>query len=542
MRQLKSCLVLLCSLLLFGFSVTEAAAFWGADYLVTINGTEFAEDAYRHWWDEWQDPGMKVHESVDEFVDFMLLSQEASDMQLFENPGYKKKLKVFLKVRALMQLKGEEIDAHKVIPPREELWQAYLKGYTPILNLRMIAVQDEEQANVIEQFIAQGVAFDKLAEAAGLDKVAEQLESTGPMRYTRIPEQLRNAVISLKQAEVVGPVKYGHAWYFLEVMERQDGTDEDFESLKQNLIRENLKRQESRLTQELLQRLRGEYQVEIDRELIESIGPDGPAEADAGKIAIIIGDLKIPASFVFASIQKTQKTRGHAKRDAEDFAASKSRIINDILVQVLTEKAALDRHYEEVPPLKYVYDFYSQYRLVKEFEETVIRPQVKVTDKDIEAYYKDNVEQFSSKGLLEYAQVTTNESKLAEQISQQLKNGADFFTIMQPISPAGVETKKEPLADLRPVIREAVESLASGQVVTVVEGADTHFIKVIRSVEREVTPLPRVREMISKSLEKQFFNDIRSDYVKQLRDRSVIKVNKSAWKSLREQLLKEDAS
>ena len=93
---------------------------------------------------------MAVHDSIDPFVDFMLLAQEADDMQLFDNPAYRKKLDVFLKVRSLMQLKAEEIDAKKVIPPREELWQAYLKEYTPILNLRMIAVQEEGQCKQSE--------------------------------------------------------------------------------------------------------------------------------------------------------------------------------------------------------------------------------------------------------------------------------------------------------------------------------------------------------------------------------------------------------
>lgn len=542
MSQLKNCLVLLCGLLLFVLPVTDAAAFWGGDYLIQINGEDYSEQDYRHWWNEWQDPGMKVHESVDEFVDFMLLSQEAKDMQLFDNPNYKKKLAVFLKVRSLMQLKGEEIDAHKVIPPREELWQAYIKEYTPTLNLRMIAVQDEEQASVIEQFMQQGMAFDKLAGAAGLGEVAEQLESTGPMRFTRIPEPLRNAVLPLKQGETVGPVKYGHAWYFLEVMERLDGSDEDFEGLKQNLIRASLKRQEAQLTQKLLEQLKTEYDVSVDQPLIDSIGPEGPSKEDTDRIAVTIGELKIPASFVFASIEKTQKTRGHAQRQAEAFNESKSRIINDILVQVLTEKAALERHYENFPPLKFIYEFYSKYRLIKEFEESVIRPQVKVTDEDIQAYYQQNQDQFSRKGIIEYAQVTTNENALAEQIKQKLKNGEDFFTIMLPVSPAGVPMKKEPLVNLRPSIQEAVKSLASGQIATIVDGENTHFVKVIRAVETNVIPLDQVREMIVKSLEKQFFNDIRAGYVQQLRDRSTIKVNKRSWKALREQLQEENAS
>lgn len=538
---IKSYLALL-SILLLGLPVADATAFWGGEYLVQINGQEFTEQDYRHWWQEWQDPGMAVHESVDPFIDFILLAQEASDMQLFENPRYKKKLDVFLKVRALMQLKAEEVDAHKVIPSREELWQAYLQEYTPILDMQMIAVQEQEQATAIEKFMAQGEAFDQLADAAGLADIAEQLDSTGPMRYTRIPEELRAVALQLKPGEAGGPVRYGHAWYFLKVKQRQDGSDEDFESLKQNLIRSSLKQQENELTQELLDRLKSEYQVSVDQALIDGIGPEGPEKEDAEKIAITIGDLKIPASFVFASIKKTQKSRGHAQREAEALENSKNRVVNDILVQVLTEKASLDRHYEQIPPLKYTYDFYRKYRLIKEFEDTVIRPQVKVTDADIEAFYRENSEQFSQAGLLEYAQVTTNERELAERISMKMKNGAEFFSVMEPISPSGVPIKKEPLARLKPVIQEAVKKLSSGQITTVVDGPNTYFIKVVRAAETKLMPLEQVREMIIKSLEQQFFNDIRANLVRLLRERSSIKVNDQNWKSLRKQLLEESAT
>lgn len=535
---LRLLLVLLVSLVCL--PVTGASAFWGSDYLVVINDTEFTEEDYRHWWNEWQDPGMAVHESLDDYIDFMLLAQEARDMQLTENPSYRKKLSIFLRVRALMQLKGEEIDAKKQMPGKDELWAAYIKEYTPTLNLQMIAVQEEEQADVIKRFMAEGVPFEGLAAAAGLKSVAEQVESTGALRYTRIPEALREAVLPLQVGEQAGPVRFGHAWYFMKVTERIEGTEEDFESVKQALIRKSLKRQENELTRELLERLMEEHEVEVDRELIAAIGPEGPSAEDADKIAITIGNLKVSAAFVFAAVQKTQKIRGQAVRKKEDFEASRERIVNDILVQTLTEREALARHYEKIPPLKYIFDFYSQYRLIKEFEETVVRPEVKVTAADIEAYYQENADKFTREGMIEYVKVTTNESGLAEQIGRQLKNGEDFFVVMEPISPSGIKIEKKPLSQLPPVIRDAVGTLASGQVTTIVEGSDSHFIKVVRSAEKQLLPLEKVQNMIEDLLKKQRFKELRASYVQRLRERSVIKENKGAWKALRKQLLEEE--
>jgi parvulin-like peptidyl-prolyl isomerase len=529
-------------LLLLAVAVLPAYSFWGEDYLVKVNDQPFSKDDYQSWWSEWQDPGMAVHDSVDEFVDFMLLSQEAADMQLSDSPSYKKKLDVFLRVRALMQLKAEEVDALKVIPPREELWDAYVEKYTPVLDLTMIAVQDEEQANAIAQFQEQGVDFAQLTEAAGLGKVAEQMEATGPMRHTRFPEPLREVVITLQPGDVAGPVKYGHSWYFMKVVDRQDGTDADFESLKQNIIRDKLKQQEYELTQNLIAQLMGEYDVTIDEEVIGRIGPDGPAEGDGEKIVLIMGDVKIPASFISASVNKTQQTRGVARLDPENFEESKQRIVNDYLVQTLTEKAALDRHYEQVMPLKSVYDFYRKYRLIKEFEEQIIKPQVAVTDADVEKHYQENTKHFMQQGMVEYSVVSTNETSLAKITQQKLKSGADFFTIMQPLSPAGVKIEKSLPEQLPAAIKEELLEMAPGQVKTIVNGENTHFVKLIRSAEDKVVPFENVKTMIVKSLEKTKFEELRAGYVAQLRERSNIKVNKNAWKLLREQLLKENAS
>lgn len=543
MRRIGIRFVLLFVLLAVCLPVPVVEAFWGgSDYLVEINDVKFTEEDYRHWWNEWQDPGMAVHESLDEYIDFMLLAQEAEDMQLTENPSYKKKLLVFLKVRALMQLKGEEIDAKKQIPAKEELWDAYVKEYTPKMDLQMIAVQEEEQADVIKGFMDAGVPFSELTSAAGLKEIAEQVDATGPMRYTRIPEQLRDAVLTLQQDQHAGPVLFGHAWYFVKVLERQEGTEEDFETVKQSLIRKSLKQQEYQLTQQLMERLLEQGEVVIDRDLIATIGPDGPAAEDADKIAITIGSLKVPASFLYASVLKTQKTRGMAKRNAEDFDESKKRIVDDILVQTLTEREAMARHYEQIPPLKYVFDFYSRYRLIKEFEESVVRPEVKVTDEDIEAYYKENPGRFSQEGMIEYAMVTTNESELASKISQQLKQGEDFFTIMEPISPSGVKIEKKPLAQLQPVIQEAITPLASGQIATVVEGKNTHFVKVVRSAEKQVVALDMVRDMITETVKKERFKEVRDSYLKRLREHSVIKQDQGAWKTLRKQLQEENAT
>lgn len=532
--------IIITTLIVLGLS-SPLHAFWGNnDVLVTINGTEYSPADFQNWWREWREPGMSIPDTPDPYIDWLLLSSEAEAMQLDENPSYLKKLDVFLKVRSLMQLKAEEIDAHQEIPPRDVLWQAYKEQYTPVFDLAMIAVPEQEQAQVVRRFIDEGVPLLDAAEAAGLENIAEELEHTGPMRFTRIPEPLREAIMPIEEGDIAGPVFFGHSYYFIEILERNEGSDADFETLKQALIRQEQKKQEARLTQALLERLMDKYQVEVDEEAIAAIGPEELSAEDAEQTVIRIAEIEVPASVVSDAVQKAQKTRGKARHDPESFAESKKRVVQDILSQTLTNMEALARHYEEVPPLKQTFEFYQGHRLIKELEAEIFKPRAEVTDEDVKAYYDKNAELFSREGFVEMAMVRTNETQLAERITRALKTGADFFSVMEPISPAGVRVEKRPAAHLPDAIKAELENLSSGQVGIVEDGDDTVFIKLVRREDQDRVPFDAVRDRIRSQLEEERFESVRNEMIRQLRELSDVEINQSAWKKLRKTLVEEE--
>ena len=78
--------------------------------LVTIDGREYTDQDYRHWWTSWQEPGMEFFDSPQEFIDFQLLAEQGRQMEYHLNPAFERKVEVFVKVRALGALKNEEVD------------------------------------------------------------------------------------------------------------------------------------------------------------------------------------------------------------------------------------------------------------------------------------------------------------------------------------------------------------------------------------------------------------------------------------------------
>ncbi len=536
--------VVLFSLVFLGGRPDSALAFFWDDNqdLVTINETTFTTEDYQNWWSEWQENDMPVPEKVDEFVDWVLLSQEAKAMQLDQTPEYRKKLAIFLKVRALMQLKQDEVSSRTQIPDDKILWETYLKEHTPLVNLRLVAVDSEEQAAVVRRFLDSGVSLTEAVKSAGLEKVADLLESTGLMRARKLPDPIREAVLPVAAGAAGGPVAYGHVWYFFEVVERNDGSQEDFASLKNELIRQSLKNQENQLTRELSDFLTKKFQVTVNEEVIARMTPEGLSAADADQTVLQIGNTVVSGEAFYQAVLKEQELRGGAHRNAEAFDTTKKRIVSDAIVQTVTGLEALDRHYEERPPLKQIFEFYSQHRLIKELEKTLIGPEVEVSESDAKAYYEEHPEQFSREDIVELAVVQTNETALAEKLAKRLKAGEDFFMVMQPLAPAGIETRRSPVQHLNQVLQDAVAKMSPGQVSGALhEGEDIFFIKLIRAGEREFIPFEKISEQLVAQLQEERFAKAKAQLIEQLRSLSTIKVNDRVWGKLKKRLTAEGA-
>jgi len=531
-------LVLVVSLVLPG---AARAFLWGdAQELVSVNDARFTTEDYRNWWREWQEKEMPVAETPDEFVDWMLLFQEAQAMQLDQNPEFMKKVGIFLKVRALMQLKQDEVGAKTRMPDDKALWEAYRKGYTPLYNLHMVAVDAEDQAGEIRRLLDAGKSLSDAAKETNLAGADEELAQSGLMRASKIPEVLLAALADAPAKSIVGPVSFGHSWYFLEVLERSDGTKEDFAKVKNELIRHDLKVQENELTRQLTESLAKKYQVTVDEELLGRITAEGFPKADGEKTVLRVGNTVVSVDALYQATLKELEMRGGAHRNSLDFEATKQRVVADAVAQTVTGLEALDRHYESQPPLKATYDFYRQHRMIKELEKAVIEPEIKIDEKDTKAYYAAHPELFSRGGLVELSVVQTNEAKLAKQVEEQLKAGGDFFKVMQPLSPAGVEVRRTPLDHLHPAIQQAVATMSPGQVSGALQdGKNIYFVKLIRTDETESIPYEKVAEDIQTRLREERFTAAKNALVKALRDRSSIKVNQRAWETLRKTLIKE---
>jgi parvulin-like peptidyl-prolyl isomerase len=533
-------------LVVLSFLVTpltpSTALSWGnPELLVEINDASLTKQDFIDWWQIWKEPDTPLPETPDAFIDWMLQFQEAENMQLYDRPAYRKKVAVFLRVRALMLLKQEEVDSRISPPTRDDLWPLYEQKYLPRFNLKMVSVETEEARRTVEEALAGGATLGVAAEQAGLLDSPSYMDQTGLMRPAKLPAPLLEAVQKVRPGETGGPVPFAHYTYFFEVLERDDGTDEDFETLRKGLAEQWGKQQVARLTSELIERLRTKYQVEVNDELVDKIGFEPLDPETAGQVAVQIGNIQVLAQTVQESVAKDYRLRyGQHGDHSQVLAKVRRRVIADMVSQTVSGMEALDRHYEEQEPFRKTYRFYCQNRMIKELEQELIASQISITDADIEAAYRENIEAFTRKGLVELAMVQTKEKELARLIEGSLQQGEAFHKAVAPVAPRGVEVQKVPLDHLQEPVKEALASMTPGQVSQMISvGEEFFFVKLIKRGEGQVAPLEMVREQVKTDLGQKRFQQASSDLLAQLRERSRIKVKGRAWRQVVEQLKRE---
>jgi parvulin-like peptidyl-prolyl isomerase len=540
----KCCIGLACILIFLGGLSVESLAFWkrGPKALVIINGTKLIPEDYVRWWNEWREADTQVPDDPGDFIDWMLLFQEAERMRLFENPTYRHKVRVFLKVRSLMLLKLEEVDERITPPKPEALWELYQREYAPLIDLRVLQVASEQQTSGIKRHIEEGLPLAQAAKRAGIDNAAARIRETGPLRPHKLPSPLRETAVGLTEKVTGGPVMWQDAWYFLEIVGIKQGSQEDFQTLKEELTRKLLREEQARLTLELIKGLKKKYTVSVEEEVLEAVKPVGVIPDYEDKPVIRFGKEFVNAETVYRAVVKENRLRSGSRMGrGEDFIGTRQRVVANMIAQTVTGLEALSRHYELRAPLKYTYEFYCQRRMIKELENEVLQPKVKVSESDVRHEYENSRERYSRSDIVEVTIVKTSDEKLARVLDSRLKTGEDYFSVMRAVAPEGVAVQRIPFDHLSGKKQEAIASLSPGQASGAIkEGQDIYFMKLIRRVGREPIPLEKVADEIRTRLMQERFKAARQDLINILREKSTIKINSMVWEGLKSQLLRKD--
>ncbi|MFZ5765391.1 MAG: peptidylprolyl isomerase [Thermodesulfobacteriota bacterium] len=513
-----------------------AAWFWESDKLATINGRDFSADDFRSWWINWKEEGMSFPETPDPFVDWHLQVQEAESMELFNEPDFRHKIDVFLKARTLLLYQGDKV-ANRVAITDSKLKDRYEEKYLPRLRLQLLYFNDEKLAQ--DAFARLTTGHEDVAEFAGkatLEKKDSLFFEEKVVRHSQLQPEWRAALDGLAEGDIAVPFSWSKGFVVLKLLGRERYDEEDFQKLKPVITSEIRSEEEARLTRELVEELQKRYRVVVDWDLLGRINLNAPDEKLLDQTLITMDNEKYPARVFLSLAGKEMQFRNQYGYEVGGEEAFKKNLINGVLAQTLTTRAALDEHYEEKEPLRPLYQFYRQHRLVRELEKRLFRPQVKVTEADIEKYYNDNLALFSQPAKVSIALVE-DEENLVRLMYEEMKKGSDFFAVARKYYSGEPPVRDMEYDKLDGKVREVLDKLTQGGVSQplLINGHHT-IIKLVKKTPATPMPLDHVEDKVATLVEKEQFEQARQRYLATLKERSQVIINNSTWEKLKKEL------
>lgn len=526
-------------LLLWGGMNQEAHAwFWDDDVLVTINGSKYTEQDYRDWWRSWQEENMAVPDSTAEFINWQLLAQEGLRLQLDTEPSFRRKVETFVKVRSLMMLKNEEVDA-KAKPTPEQLWAMYEEQYCPRWRIAVFFFATEEQAQAQAAALQQGEISTEELRELGHGEGGPLFYEAKWLRVPQITEEWFAALKGRQPGHITTPQPKGNYFIILHFMAEKGPDKEDFASVKKTIAAKVKDRLSGERTAALVEKLKKKYQVEVDEEFLAEID-ETPLEMERAEKAVITTNAgEISAGAVQAMMAKERQFRKQYKFAAEDPDRLKERVVANMLAQTLISWEAMDRHYEKRPPFAAVYDFYRKHRLTKEIEKRYIKPQATVDEAEARAYYDAHQDEFSHPEMVSYILVEAEEN-LVKRMRREIAEGADFFKVVGKHFPGGLPVQQMPVNHLDPGLSSPLLALSKGEVsMPFTMNNNSAMVRLVNRRAAMPLPFPQVKDEIVKKLGDEKFTAARREFLDLLKERSAITVNKKVWNRLQKELTKQ---
>ena len=535
MRWLIKILLVLFSTLILGYGNLWGAWPWGKTTLVTINDETFTKEDFQHWWVNWKEKDTPFPERPEPFIEWHLLVQEATSMELYQEPTYRQKVNTFLKARALMLLKNEAVDS-KIRIRDKDLWARYKEQYSPQWHVRILHFDQEIQARQICEDLGSGrLVLSDMAEQAMIDKGIVNQEDKW-LRPRNCPGPWRDALAGLGTGQVTQPLEMGKGFVCLCLQDKKGPEKADFDSLKSKIRLEVQKLRQSELTSELVRRLRKKYEVTVDEELFTELDVNNTPEEFMDKILITTNRVNVPVRVFLDQLHKEQSLRGYRHfqtKEAADYL--KKMVLDRIIAQTLTSWESLDRHYEERAPFKWVYRFYCQHRLIKELERRLFVPEAEVKDEEVAAYYEQHPDEFAGPEVVSIV-VLEDDKRLADKIWAEVKRGADFFSVVRKYYAREIPVRRVPVDHLDPVMKEVVNKLTKGEVSAPFEvKGHSSMVKLVDRTVASRSPLSEVQEQIAQRLRQEKSDRLRRNFIRQLQARSDITINEKAWRDLRKE-------
>lgn len=500
------------------------------DEPITIGDLEYALQIEHRREDLSSARKLDISKYVEKLIEEKLLIHEAMRMGMENSPDIQAKIEAYILRESVNKLYNEEI-IKKVVVTDDEVKEYYKSKYE-LFTLITIGLDSEKEALDVLKKIESGTDLGEivLKQSSNLSH-----KGNGEVIVTRSSLGfLENIVVDMKPGETSGIIKEKQKYYLVKFMKRQEASSEEFEKVREGLERRISSMKTELRSNEYLKELREKSGVKINRDALDSINfknGDGAREnliKDEQTLAELNGMILTVGGLVSMLPQNT--------------SMGKENKLNSWINMKVVDAEALARHYEDKTGLKEMLARYKDQVLKNSFINKVIVQGIKITEKDMESYYKENKNDFLEPVSYKIQQVSVKTIDEINDVLKSLQSGANFSWLasaksVDSYAQDGGNVGWVRKVDLPEGAVQIIDNMAPGDITPVIESGS--FFMLIRMEEKtgeEFEDFHRVKIVVYKKIFGERYRELYKKYVDELKQTSDIVVYNKAVREIEERL------
>ncbi len=187
---------------------------------------------------------------------------------------------------------------------------------------------------------------------------------------------------------------------------------------------------------------------------------------------------------------------------------------------------------------------YKNQLLKNTFIKRVVIPQITLSDEALKKYYVSHQESFMKPAQFKIQQITVKTMDDAQDILNNLQNGADFSWLAKNRSVDSVASEGGDLgwmtkAEIPEPVRKIIDTLKPGDISPVIKiDSNYRIIQLLDRKEGEVEEFDKVKNAVYRAAFEEQVNAILNNYISQLKKDADITMNDEAVRLLEEKVQK----
>ncbi|SPQ00539.1 conserved exported hypothetical protein [Candidatus Sulfobium mesophilum] len=446
-------------------------------------------------------------------INVRLIVQEAREMGMDELPAVKEAVKDHgqTTMRELLIediTKDVKVDEAEVEKLRREVSKEW--------KIKSVLFEKEDDAKKMEEAIKSGKDFDEIAAKAIEDKTAKSRGEGGYVKAKDLLPDIAKVIAGMEIGAVSPVIKVGsgnnEGFTIMkledirypedpEVTERARGAVLDV--AKVAAVR-NFKREAYKETVKINGKLLDSLDFEAKEPGIEKMLKDKRVIATVkGEDPVTVADLaKALSEKFFHGLEKAAETKQVNEKKRE--------LLDRLLEKRLFDKEELKRGIKDTNKFKQRMREYEDSVLFSAFAQRVLIPEVKTSEQDLKAYYKEHPGDYTTPEMMKVSDLVFETRELAENALDRLNRGADFYWMKSNAEGQLDSSKPDVLSfpDTTVVTRNLPEGVRK-----TLSGAKSEEYRLYQSPEGYFYVL-YVRDVVPSAL--QSFEDVRKEIEKKV--------------------------